>query len=163
MLSCTDTHLQLCQSWTGSQKAAPGANNWWGHSHGGGWERRVERRLGRPPDGLFIYIHVYLAAPELSCSRQDLPMFVAACCCCLVAQLCLTLCDLIDCSSPGSSVHGILQARILEWVTISLSRGIFLTQGLNLCLSHCRQTLYRLSHQGSPSSLLAILYSFFKI
>ena len=81
----------------------------------------------------------------------------------LVAHLCLTLCNLIDCSSPGSSVHGIFQARILEWVTISLSRGIFLTQGLNLCLSHCRQTLYRLSHQGSPSSLLAILYSFFKI
>ena len=40
----------------------------------------------------------------------------------LVAQVCLTLCDLIDCSAPGSSVHGILQARILEWLTISLSR-----------------------------------------
>ena len=43
--------------------------------------------------------------------------------CALVAQLCLTLRDLIDCSSPGSSVHGILQARILEWVAISFSRG----------------------------------------
>ena len=40
-----------------------------------------------------------------------------------VAQSCLTLCDLMDCSSPGSSVHGILQARILEWVAISFSRG----------------------------------------
>ena len=40
----------------------------------------------------------------------------------LVAQLHLTLCDLMDCSPPGSSVHGILQARILEWVTISYSR-----------------------------------------
>ena len=37
-------------------------------------------------------------------------------CVCLVAQLYLTLCDLMDCSPPGSSVHGILQARILEWV-----------------------------------------------
>ena len=36
---------------------------------------------------------------------------------------CLTLCDPIDCSSPGSSVHGILQARILGWVAISFSRG----------------------------------------
>ena len=36
--------------------------------------------------------------------------------CALAAQLCLTLCDPADCSSPGSSVHGILQARILEWV-----------------------------------------------
>ena len=40
-----------------------------------------------------------------------------------VAQLCPTLCDPKDCSLPGSSVHGILQARILEWVAISLSRG----------------------------------------
>ena len=41
----------------------------------------------------------------------------------LVAQSCLTLCDPMDCSRPGSSVHGILQARILEWVAISFSRG----------------------------------------
>ena len=38
--------------------------------------------------------------------------------CCLVAKLYLTLCDLVDCSLPGSSVHGISQARILEWVAI---------------------------------------------
>ena len=44
-------------------------------------------------------------------------------CCCLVAQSCLTLCDLMDCSPPGSSGHGISQARILEWVAISFSRG----------------------------------------
>ena len=41
----------------------------------------------------------------------------------LVAQLCLTLCDPMDCSPPGSSVHGILQARILQWLAISFSRG----------------------------------------
>ena len=40
-----------------------------------------------------------------------------------VAQSCLTLCNPVDCSPPGSSVHGILQARILEWVAISFSRG----------------------------------------
>ena len=40
-----------------------------------------------------------------------------------VAQSCLTLCDPVDCSLPGSSLHGILQARILEWVAISFSRG----------------------------------------
>ena len=38
-------------------------------------------------------------------------------------QSCLTLCDPMDCSLPGSSVHGILQARVLEWFAISLSRG----------------------------------------
>ena len=41
----------------------------------------------------------------------------------LVVQSCPTLCDPMDCSSPGSSVHGIFQARILEWVAISYSRG----------------------------------------
>ena len=40
-----------------------------------------------------------------------------------VAQSCLTLCGPVDCSLPGFSIHGILQARILEWVTISFSRG----------------------------------------
>ena len=40
-----------------------------------------------------------------------------------VTQLCLTLCDPTDCSPPGSSVHGILQARILQWVAIPFSRG----------------------------------------
>ena len=41
-----------------------------------------------------------------------------------VAQSCLTLCDTMDYSLPGSSVHGILQARMLEWVAISFSRGL---------------------------------------
>ena len=41
---------------------------------------------------------------------------------CMCAWLCLTLCDPMDCSWPGSSVQGIFQAKILEWVAISLSR-----------------------------------------
>ena len=41
----------------------------------------------------------------------------------LVAQLCLILCDPMDCSPSGSSVHGVLKARILEWVAILFSRG----------------------------------------
>ena len=44
---------------------------------------------------------------------------------CQSLQPCPTLCDPVDCSSPGSSVHGIFQARILEWVAISFSRGSF--------------------------------------
>jgi len=50
----------------------------------------------------------------------------------------------MDCGPPGSSVHGILQARILEWVAIPFSRG------LNLGLLHYRQTLYDQSHQKIP-------------
>ena len=40
-----------------------------------------------------------------------------------VTQSCLNLCDLMDCSLPGSSIRGILQARILEWVATPFSRG----------------------------------------
>ena len=40
-----------------------------------------------------------------------------------ITQLCLTLCDDMDCSLPGSSIHVIFQARVLEWVAISFSRG----------------------------------------
>ena len=55
---------------------------------------------------------------------------------CVHAQLCPILCDPMDCSPPGSSVHKILQARVLEWVAISYSRGIFPTQGSNQSLLH---------------------------
>ena len=67
-----------------------------------------------------------------------------------VAQSCLTLCNPMDCSLPGSTVHGIFQVRILEWVAISFSRGSSWPRDPNLALPHCRHTLYRLSHQGSP-------------
>ena len=66
----------------------------------------------------------------------------------LVTQSCVTLQDPMDCSPPGSCVLGIFQARILEWVAISFSRGILPTQGSNSGLLHCRQILYQLSHQG---------------
>ena len=67
----------------------------------------------------------------------------------LVTQSCSTLCHPMDCSPPGSYVHGILQARKQEWVAIPFSR-IFPTQGLNPGLLLCREILYHLSHQRSP-------------
>ena len=60
-------------------------------------------------------------------------------------------CELMGCSPPGSSVHGILQARIGVGCRILLQR-IFLIQGLNLGLLHCKQIFYWLSHQGSPKT-----------
>ena len=59
---------------------------------------------------------------------------------------CLTLCDTRNCSPPGSSVHGILQARIREWVAISFSRGTSCLRDRTRLL-HWRQILYHLSHQ----------------
>ena len=62
------------------------------------------------------------------------------------------LCDPMDCCLPGSPIHWILQARITGVGSYSLLQRIFLTQGLNLGLLHCRQILYGLSHQGSPEA-----------
>ena len=69
---------------------------------------------------------------------------------CFVDQSCPTLCDPMDCSPPGSSVHGILQPRILEWAAISSSRGMFPNQGPNPRLLHCRRILYCLNCRVSP-------------
>ena len=71
---------------------------------------------------------------------------------CLIIQSYPTLCNLMGCSLPGSSVHGILQARTLEWLTIP-SPGNLL-QGSNPGLLQCRWILYCLSHQRSPSIYL---------
>ena len=61
-------------------------------------------------------------------------------------QSCWTLCDSMDCSPPGSSVLGILQARVLEWVAIPFSRGSSRPRDQTPGLLHCRQILYCLSH-----------------
>ena len=66
----------------------------------------------------------------------------------LVAQL-VWLHNRKDCSPPGSSVHGFLQARILEWVSIS-TLGNLPIQGSNQGLLYCRWILYHLSHKGNP-------------
>ena len=63
----------------------------------------------------------------------------------LSCSACPTLCNSMDCSSPGSSVLGILQARILEWVATPSSR-------ISSQPRDCRWILYHLSHQGSPFS-----------
>ena len=56
-------------------------------------------------------------------SRGNAYMLSAPIRVCVCAQSCPTLCNPIDCSLPGPSVHGLFQARILEWVVISYSRG----------------------------------------
>ena len=80
--------------------------------------------------------------------RKALPSFTMKCEV-KVAQSCPTLCDFMDYSPPASSVHGILQARILEWFAIPFSRGSP-THRLNPGLLYCRCILYHLSHQRSP-------------
>ena len=72
------------------------------------WEARAH-------DGLSVTRVSYPSGGESTLSSSHL--------CVLVAQSCPTLCDPMDCCLPGSSVHGILPARILEWVAIPFSRG----------------------------------------
>ena len=66
-----------------------------------------------------------------------------------VAQSCPTLCDTMDYSPPGSSVHGDSPGKYTEVDCHALLQGIFPTQGSNPALPHCRRILYQLSHKGS--------------
>ena len=69
---------------------------------------------------------------------------------CLVTQSCPTLCNPMDCSPPGSSVHGDSPGRNTGVGDHALLQGIFPTQGSDPRLPHCRWILYQLSYWGSP-------------
>ena len=76
----------------------------------------------------------------------------------MVAELWSTLCDPMDCSLPGSSVHGDYPGKNTGVGCYFLLREIFPTQELNLNPLHLRQILYRLSYQGSPEVGRKITY-----
>ena len=92
--------------------------------------------------------------PPASCSVTSHARLLA----CMRAkshQLYLTLCDLMDCSLPGSSVHGVLQAGTLEWVAIPFSRGSSRPRDRTcVCQVSCigRRVLYHWHHLGSPET-----------
>ena len=88
------------------------------------------------------------------CAIQQLPLP------CLIAQCCLTLCDPMLCSLPGSSVHGDSPGKNTGMGCHAVLQGIFPTQGSNPGLLHCRLILYQLSHQESPRILEWVAYSF---
>ena len=75
-----------------------------------------------------------------------------------VTQLCLTLCNPMDCSLPASSLHGVLQARILEWVAISFSRGSswLRDQTRASCIADICFNLWATSAQICPTNLRTI-------
>ena len=82
---------------------------------------------------------------QIQCAQLTLPLL---CCVVLVAQLCPTLCDAVDCSPPGSSVHEGSPGKDTAVGHHALLQRIFPTQGLNPGLPHCRQILYCLSHSA---------------
>ena len=91
--------------------------------------------------------HLDLLMPAIS------PGSTAVTVCVLVAKLCLTLCDLMDCSPPGSSVYGGSPGKNTGVGCHALLQGIFPTQESNPGLLDCRQILYHVSQQGSPNNL----------
>ena len=99
---------------------------------------------------IYTYVHSYIILP-LSCSLSVSRYIQHVC-----AQLYLTVCDPMDCS-PADSARGILQARILEWVAISFSRGSFQPKGQTCisCVSYIgRWTFYHCT----PWEALICLY-----
>ena len=79
-----------------------------------------------------------------------LPTNSMSVCVCVYSQSCQTLCNLRDYSPPGSSVHGIFQAIILEWAAISFPRGSSQPRDRTNVSCIDRQILYRLPHLGLP-------------
>ena len=90
---------------------------------------------------------------SLCCSPETITTLLTGYVLCLVAPSCLTLCNPMDCSLPGSSVRGDSPGKNTAVGCHSLLQGIFPTQGSNPALPHCRWILYQLNHQGSPRIL----------
>ena len=95
-----------------------------------------------------LYFCVKLRFPN-----HDSKLLSLIACVCLVHQSCPTLCDSMDCSSPGSSVHGNSPGKNIGVDCHPLLQGIFPSPGLNPHLLHCRQILYHLSHWGITGTL----------
>ena len=72
-------------------------------------------------------------------------VFKCLCACMLILFSCVTLCDPMDCSPPGSSVHGILQERTLEWVAIPFSRDRTLVSCIGSQILYCVMNLTSIS------------------
>ena len=78
---------------------------------------------------------------------------------CLVAQSCPTLCDPMDCSPPGSSIHGDSPGKNTKVGCHALLQGIFPTQRVTPRLLPCRRILYRLRYQGGPAKAESQIFS----
>ena len=98
-------------------------------------------------------IHSLLPLVGIWASKEDAIL-------CLVAQSCLTLCNLMDCRLPGFSVHGNSPGKDTGVGCHALLQRIFLTQGSNLSLPYWRWVLYHLSYQGNPRILEWVAYPF---
>ena len=117
-----------------------------GRREGNVKERGRKRGRGREVSSLIV--HWTIRPPILS--DQD-SVHKTLWVCAQPLQSCPTVCDPMDCSPPGSSVHGILQARILEWVTMSSSRGSSLLRDRTcICAFHIAGGFFTTEPSGKP-------------
>ena len=140
----------------------------WPHSHDWQWAGCWPRCLDSPPHGFsssswlsLVCSHGGFRVPRRanedilnassSCIMFDnVPLDPGVSCYCSVAQSCPTLWDPIDCSLPGSSVHGVLLARILEWVAISYSKVSSWTRDQTCVSCIGRRILYHWTTREAP-------------
>ena len=126
---------------------------------------------------MFMYIYIYWVSQKVCSSFTIIksyrkiqinflanPIYLVCVCvflCVLVSWSWLTLCDLMDYIPPGSTVHGILQSRILEWVAIPFSRGSSLLRH-QTWVSHIAVGLFMIWATGEAHSLWLCTYIFGK-
>ena len=124
----------------------------------GGGHSDTEVAASKPPGAFLICIKGIILASLLrkAVGKSEAPLL------CLVAQSCSALCDSMDCSLPGSFVHGDSPGKKNEVGCHAVFQGIFPTQGSNPGLPYCRRILYHLSYQGSPRILEWVVYPFFR-
>ena len=162
--------LVICQGCHEEALQTQGFNNRRLFSHSsGGWKSRTKLSVGLVSSEASLFdwstspsLCALIGSSLCVCLCPNLLFLLACqlywiknhpCTCTKSPQSCPALCDSVDSSPPGSSVHGILQARILGVGCHALLLGIFLTQGLNpsfLCLLHCEWVLYHQRHMGRP-------------
>ena len=106
------------------------------------WRAEVHKELDTTEQLNSLNIYIYRCV----CVKVNVP----------VTQSRPTLCDPMDCSPPGSSVHGDYPGKNTGVYSHSLLQGIFPTQSLNPGLLHCRLILYHLSHQGRPHKYMCV-------
>ena len=113
---------------------------------------KQKSRLGHGSQNGLLALHKHWDCLQTTPQKPAEPPIQIICCCCyLVAKFSPTLCDPMDCSPPGSTVHGISQARILEWVAISFSKGSSQPRD-QTCISFIAGRFFSIEPQGSLST-----------
>ena len=100
---------------------------------------------------------LFLSRHYLYCMRPT-QITSVICCCCWVSKSCLTLCNPMDCSLPGSSLHGISQARILKWVAVSSPRNLF-DPGMEPASPVLSGRFFITEPSRKPLTMLSLLFS----